>query len=173
MAYDELRGQFVSGHSRHGCPVKTWHAFQPRFCDQSGLYGLPTQSVHREISRRGWLAVQPRKPTIVCTSDSGHGTGPYAADYETIFGGKGHVSATNPDESGFTTLCKDERDGLARATVACLARSHDHPFSLVASFVNPHDICHLALREHFSTLVVSQEVNRETPRDLNGMVPIE
>ena len=110
------------------------------------VWHLSMQSVRWEISRRGWLAVQPRNPTIVYTSDSGHGAGPYAADYETIFGGKGHVSAINPDESGFTTLCKDDRDGLARVTVACLARSPDHPFSLVASFVNPHDICHPALR---------------------------
>jgi choline-sulfatase len=32
--------------------------------------------------------------------------------------------------------------------VAFLKRKHDKPFLLVASFINPHDICYLAIRAH-------------------------
>ena len=71
------------------------------------------------------------------------------AGYETAFGGKRHWPKNmNPESLGFTNITKDERDGLAQACAAFLEKSHDKPFLLVASFINPHDICYMAIDAH-------------------------
>jgi len=68
------------------------------------------------------------------------------AGYETAFGGKTHwPRKMTPESLGFEYLGRDERDGLADACVAFLRRKHDRPFLLVASFINPHDICYMAI----------------------------
>jgi choline-sulfatase len=70
------------------------------------------------------------------------------AGYETAYGGKVHlpmsVQAIGFDEY----LSKDERAGLADACAAFLRRKHEKPFLLVASFINPHDICYMAIRAY-------------------------
>jgi choline-sulfatase len=48
---------------------------------------------------------------------------------------------------GFEYICQDERDELAEVCANYLKQDHDKPFFLVASFINPHDICHLAISE--------------------------
>ncbi len=68
------------------------------------------------------------------------------AGYETAFGGKTHwPRKMTPERIGFEYITRDERDGLADACVEFLRRRHDRPFFLVASFINPHDICYMAL----------------------------
>ena len=69
------------------------------------------------------------------------------AGYETAYGGKVHLPrGLGPiDQIGFQYISKDERDGLADACVEFLGRKHDKPFLLVASFINPHDICYMAI----------------------------
>jgi choline-sulfatase len=68
------------------------------------------------------------------------------AGYETVFGGKTHwPRGMNLQTIGFEPLTPDERDGLAEACVQFLKRPHEKPFLLVASFINPHDICFLAI----------------------------
>ncbi len=62
------------------------------------------------------------------------------AGYETAHGGKTHVPGKITNY-GFDVLTKDERDKLATACLAFLKKPHDKPFLLVASFINPHDIC--------------------------------
>lgn len=62
------------------------------------------------------------------------------AGYETAYGGKVHVP-TKIADCGFDVLTADQRDELATECVAFLKRPHDKPFLLVASFINPHDIC--------------------------------
>lgn len=69
------------------------------------------------------------------------------AGYEAVYGGKWH-SAVKPVESGFEIVSKDERAGLARDCVAFLRRQHVRPFLLFASFINPHDICYMGLRDY-------------------------
>lgn len=69
------------------------------------------------------------------------------AGYVAAYGGKWH-SAVKPAESGFEFISKDERAGLANACVAFLRGKHEQPFLLVASFINPHDICYMGLRDY-------------------------
>jgi len=70
-----------------------------------------------------------------------------SAGYETAYGGKVHLPMT-PADMGFDYITKDERAGLADACAAFLRREHEKPFLLVASFINPHDICYMALNAH-------------------------
>lgn len=46
---------------------------------------------------------------------------------------------------GFDYLIGDEREKLAEACSNFLRQRHDKPFLLVASFINPHDICYMAI----------------------------
>ncbi len=70
-----------------------------------------------------------------------------AAGYETVYGGKVHLPGKLADITacGFDLLTRNERDELARKCAAFLKKPHDKPFLLVASFINPHDICYQAI----------------------------
>jgi arylsulfatase A-like enzyme len=68
------------------------------------------------------------------------------AGYETAYGGKVHIPA-KIDDCGFDVLTADQRDELATECVAFLKRPHVKPFLLVASFINPHDICFVNFTE--------------------------
>ncbi len=67
------------------------------------------------------------------------------AGYETAYGGKEHV----PPElhTGYDYFCSDEREVLADKCAEFIRKPHDKPFFLVASFINPHDICYMAIRD--------------------------
>ena len=68
------------------------------------------------------------------------------AGYETAFGGKTHwIRGMNPESLGFDHLTPDERDELADQCVRFLQAKRPRPFLLVASFINPHDICYMAI----------------------------
>ena len=82
--------------------------------------------------------------------ETGLGHSVRAAGYRAVYAGKEHISATHATELGFEYICRDERDELARACAAFVSRPHSRPFFLVASFINPHDICLMALREDTS-----------------------
>jgi len=72
-----------------------------------------------------------------------------AAGYRTAFGGKTHWPKPMTAESiGFEYITRDEREGLATACVEFLKSPQDRPFLLVASFINPHDICYMAIDAH-------------------------
>lgn len=68
------------------------------------------------------------------------------AGYETVYGGKTHVPGKITDY-GFAPLTADQRNDLATECAAFLKRPHDKPFLLVASFINPHDICYMAISD--------------------------
>ncbi|RMF95514.1 MAG: DUF4976 domain-containing protein [Planctomycetota bacterium] len=71
------------------------------------------------------------------------------AGYETAFGGKTHwMRGMTPESLGFRDLGRNGRDGLADVCVQFLEEPHDKPFCLVASFINPHDICFMAIDAH-------------------------
>jgi len=70
-----------------------------------------------------------------------------AAGYETAYGGKVHLPKMSAQDVGFNTICRDERDKLADACSAFIGKKHDKPFLLVASFINPHDICYMGIRD--------------------------
>jgi arylsulfatase A-like enzyme len=68
------------------------------------------------------------------------------ADYELAYGGKTHLpKSLRPDTLGFKVIARDERNKLAGACADYIKQKHDKPYFLVASFINPHDICYMAL----------------------------
>lgn len=73
------------------------------------------------------------------------------AGYETAYGGKVHLPKMSPQDLGFEYICEDERDGLADACARFISQKRDDPFFLVASFINPHDICYMAIRDFAET----------------------
>ncbi|MBI5684726.1 MAG: sulfatase-like hydrolase/transferase [Verrucomicrobia bacterium] len=72
------------------------------------------------------------------------------AGYQTVFGGKTHVPAAKKpnriEDYGFDVLTADQRNELADTCVKFLREKRDRPFLMVASFINPHDICYMAIR---------------------------
>ena len=73
------------------------------------------------------------------------------AGYETAYGGKVHLPKMTPADLGFDVISADEREGLADACAQFISQERDHPFFLVASFINPHDICYMAIRDFAET----------------------
>ena len=70
------------------------------------------------------------------------------AGYETAYGGKVHVPrnlAAAMRKDGYRFLRADSRQKLADASAAFLRARHKEPFFLFASFINPHDICYMAI----------------------------
>jgi arylsulfatase A-like enzyme len=70
-----------------------------------------------------------------------------AAGYNTVYGGKWHLPKSFGDPRGFDQLIGGKSLGaqmdepLATAVTDFLAAKQQKPFLLVASFMNPHDIC--------------------------------
>ena len=75
----------------------------------------------------------------------GHAFG--AAGYRTVYGGKVHLPGPMADikACGFDLLTANDRDELAEKCAALLKEPQDRPLLLVASFINPHDICFEAI----------------------------
>jgi arylsulfatase A-like enzyme len=71
------------------------------------------------------------------------------AGYETVYGGKVHLPGALNDvrKNGYRVLTTDARQGLADACADFIGGKHSQPFLLFASFVNPHDICYLAIND--------------------------
>ncbi|NQT86684.1 sulfatase-like hydrolase/transferase [bacterium] len=74
------------------------------------------------------------------------------AGYETVYGGKTHLpTGMKIDKIGFRMLTGNSRDGLADACAKFIRAPHEKPFLLVASFINPHDICYMAINDYART----------------------
>ena len=80
-----------------------------------------------------------------------------AAGYHTVYGGKVHLPG--PEGAGRggdplkaygfdTVLARDQRGELAKSCAGFLREKQDRPFLMVASFINPHDICFMAIQAH-------------------------
>lgn len=70
------------------------------------------------------------------------------AGYDAFYGGKEHFPAkTRATQLGFDYICDDERDVLADHCAEFLLQKHEKSFFLAVSFINPHDICHMAIKE--------------------------
>jgi len=71
------------------------------------------------------------------------------AGYETVYGGKVHLPKKMNDVQniGYRNLTSDSRQGLAEACATFIKGQHTRPFLLFASFINPHDICHMAIND--------------------------
>ncbi|MGD8237584.1 MAG: sulfatase-like hydrolase/transferase, partial [Armatimonadota bacterium] len=82
------------------------------------------------------------------------------AGYETAYGGKIHLPGPmrNIEDCGFTYLTPDQRWPLAASCAEFLKADHDKPFLLVASFINPHDICYMAIRDQSPDSALAKRV---------------
>ncbi|OHB81845.1 MAG: hypothetical protein A2Z38_12015 [Planctomycetes bacterium RBG_19FT_COMBO_48_8] len=71
------------------------------------------------------------------------------AGYETLYGGKVHLPSKMKgiENLGYRNLTSDSRQGLADACTEFLKGRHEKPFLLFASFINPHDICYMAIND--------------------------
>lgn len=70
------------------------------------------------------------------------------AGYDAVYGGKVHLPGFSPEDIGFDILTSDERQGLSDKCYDYI-KNHDSgkPFFMVASFINPHDICFMAIND--------------------------
>jgi len=71
------------------------------------------------------------------------------AGYEAMYAGKWHASEINvPEGRGFRKICDmDDRTLVDRCRDSLPARDRSKPLFLVASFLDPHEICEYARRE--------------------------
>ncbi len=71
------------------------------------------------------------------------------AGYETVYGGKVHLpkKMNNLQNIGYRNLTGNSRQGLADACAKFIREQHTKPFFLFASFMNPHDICYMAIND--------------------------
>jgi arylsulfatase A-like enzyme len=105
------------------------------------------------------------------------------AGYETVYGGKVHLPGQLNGLPGYQSLTADSRQGLAYQCAKFVKGEHDKPFFLFASFMNPHDICYMAIndalrargRAPFGNLDsktcerVVDEVRKKAPGDLTPL----
>lgn len=71
------------------------------------------------------------------------------AGYETVYGGKIHlpVRMNKVEDIGYRQLPGDRRQILADNCAEFIKGPHERPFFMFASFVNPHDICYMAIND--------------------------
>jgi len=64
-----------------------------------------------------------------------------AGGYDCAYAGKWHVPGVTPEDLGFDVLCGNGDAEVPRRCIDFLKQDRDNPFLMVASFINPHDIC--------------------------------
>lgn len=82
------------------------------------------------------------------------------AGYDVAYAGKTHLPKMSAADLGFDYIDKDERDQLATTCVNFIRQRRENPFFLVASFINPHDICYMAIRDYAETAAEKRLVER-------------
>ncbi|MDO5980050.1 sulfatase [Flavivirga spongiicola] len=89
--------------------------------------------------------------------------------YDCVYGGKWHIPEINiPDNVGFKKIADSRDHGLAESCVAYLDGKKDKsPFFMVASYVNPHDICEYARGQRLPNGAIEVKSPEEAP-----MLPI-
>ncbi len=74
------------------------------------------------------------------------------AGYDLVYGGKEHLpKPLRPGNLGFTDISDDERFELATTAADFINKEHDKPYYMVLSFINPHDICYMGIRDFASS----------------------
>jgi arylsulfatase A-like enzyme len=86
------------------------------------------------------------------------------AEYETVYGGKVHLprKMNKVQNLGYRNLTSDRRQGLADACAEFIKAEHTRPFFLFASFINPHDICYMAINDFNRTQGKAPIGNRDS-----------
>ncbi len=129
--------------------AETGMRFDLAFCTNPvcvpSRFSLFTGRYPSEIGQRQNKWHGEKLPEDIVASGLGHKL--REAGYETVYGGKEHLPKTRAEALGFNYICKDQRDELAEVCADYLKQPHEKPFFLVASFINPHDICHMAINQ--------------------------
>ena len=75
------------------------------------------------------------------------------AGYEAVYGGKVHMPKqfSRVENLGYRNLTRSPRGPLAKACAEFIKGPHEKPFFLFASFMNPHDICYMAINDYRRT----------------------
>lgn len=80
------------------------------------------------------------------------------AGYEPVYGGKEHFPYMNAKQLGFDYICSDEREQLAEVCAEYINKyDKKQPFAMVASFINPHDICLMAISDFAESSETGEE----------------
>ncbi|QUI21022.1 sulfatase-like hydrolase/transferase [Vallitalea pronyensis] len=112
-----------------------------RFSLLTGRYpseiGLKSNKVEQEIDH------VPQE-----IKDSGLGWLLKDAGYDVAYGGKEHLPLMCTEDLGYQYITDDEREGLADTCAAFIKKKRKKPFFLTVSFINPHDICMMAIRDY-------------------------
>ena len=112
------------------------------------MTGRMPSAIGMECNEDGRHVAVPRPMLEASLGNAFRGAG-----YQTVYGGKVHLPPAgegngrqdNLDAFGFETLSRDTRGELAKSCAAFLKEKHERPFLMVASFINPHDICFMAI----------------------------
>lgn len=93
------------------------------------------------------LGILSNEQAKINKNDFKTGLGQIMSDngYDCVYGGKWHVPELSmPNDIGFKNIADSGDDGLAESCIEYLNNTPKKPFFMVASFVNPHDICEYA-----------------------------
>ncbi len=135
--------------AEHGVRFERAYAANPvcvpsRFSLQSGCYPSVIGMRHNGDSKR-------TRPFPGLKTDT-LGWRMHAAGYDVVYGGKVHLPVGagmgRIEELGYRMLVRDTRDVLAQTCADFIREKRDKPFFLFASFINPHDICYMAIQDH-------------------------
>jgi len=80
--------------------------------------------------------------------------------YEVAYAGKQHLPGCEAEDLGFNVISRDERDELAETCASFIKQRHENPFFLTCSFINPHDVCYMAISENASSEHDKRLLNR-------------
>ncbi len=138
-AMDALAGSGMRFERSYACnPV----CVPNRFSLQTGLMPSAIGMGQNEDSKHAAVTDEMRQNSL--------GNLFQRAGYDTVYGGKTHFPKpmSNLKQMGYRDLTRDSREGLAKACADFIQGDHEKPFFLFASFMNPHDICYMALNEY-------------------------
>lgn len=97
------------------------------------------------------------------------------ADYDCLYAGKWHapIHVNLPAEgTGFTKICDMDDPILVEKTIPYLELKRDKPLFLVASFLNPHEICEYARFQHLPYGNIKEPYVDELPQlPYNAAIP--
>ncbi len=69
--------------------------------------------------------------------------------YNAVYGGKFHLPGElHPERNGFRVLTRNDRGKLAKQAAEFIKQDHENPFLLFTSFIQPHDICYMAINAY-------------------------
>lgn len=96
-----------------------------------------------------------------------------SASYDCVLSGKWHVPGVSPEELGFEVICGARDDEVSHRSLDFLKRERNNPFFLIASFLNPHDICQWARSQPLPQGPINETVSLEKCPNLPSNYPIQ